>query len=121
MTNYSLVTTDYCDTDITSRAECTTAAYHLGLPDTSSQATFSSDRPYGCISSRNTGTLQWNVLEGPSCGTIDDGNNQEIWDCVCGPAGNIEIHTTMKNGSAFTILPTVNNSNCYLYIHANPK
>ena len=89
MTDYSLVTTGYCDTDISSREECVTAAYHLVLSDTTAHVASRSDRPYGCTSSRDSGALQWNVPGSPtpSCGTPDNGN--KIQDCICGPACNI--------------------------------
>ena len=88
-TDYSLVTTGYCDTDISSREECSKAAYHLALPDTSAHVASRSDRPYGCISSRSSGALQWNApgTSTPSCGTTDNSNVKQ--DCICGPAGSI--------------------------------
>ena len=90
-TNYSLLTTGYCDTDISSKEECETAAYHLGLPDTRANAVSRSDRPYGCISSRTSGSLQWNVpgveRGSPSCGSSGQGG--AVQDCICAPTGNI--------------------------------
>ena len=88
ITDYLLVTTGYCDTEISSRKECEEAAYNLGIPDTSAVTSSRSERPYGCISSRKTGNLYWNQprRNNPSCGTT---HGNSIRDCICGPAGNI--------------------------------